>query len=222
LSCPHCQASNEQGSASCDRCGAALTAQGRLWDTDDPSSADAYIPSSSASQYPRTPGEQFLPDNRAGQYIPGSDVPPSQFRPDLRRLTRVEQTAGGATLIVLGSLFLPWFGFDNLGAQISFSGTGAHGYLVAVALLAVLITGYLLQRSGGQEFGFTLPVAPPTVLIAAAGLQFAGVAVGFAERPIPGLSWKFGAYLTLIAAAAAFGSALMPVWRSRQADPGPG
>ena len=32
--------------------------------------ADQYIPSSSASQYPRTPGEQYLPDNRAGQYIP--------------------------------------------------------------------------------------------------------------------------------------------------------
>jgi hypothetical protein len=221
LSCPQYHASNEQDSASCDRCGAALTGQGCPWYLADPSPADAYVPRSSASQYPRTPGEQFLPDNRAGRYIPGSDVPASQFRPDWRRLTRVEQMTGSATLVVFVSLFLPWFGFDSLGARISVSGTGAHGYLVVVALLAVLTAGYLLQRSGWQELPFTVPVAPETVLIGAAGLQFAGVAIGFADRPGP--SWQFGAYLALIAAAAALGAALIPVLlRSWRAGPGPG
>lgn len=208
MSCPQCQAPNEQDSASCDQCGAALTGQAHPWDL-----ADTFIPSTSASQYPRTPGEQFLPDDRAGRYIPGSDVPASQFRPAWRRLTGVEQTAGGATLIVLVSLFLPWFGFADLGTSVS--GTGAHGYLVIEVLLAVLMTGYLLQRSGWEEFPFRLPVAPETVLIAGAGLQFAGVAIGFADVPMPGLSWEFGAYLALIAAAAALGAALMPVLRSR-------
>ena len=206
LSCPQCQAPNEQDSASCDQCGAALTAQASPL-------ADTFIPSTSASQYPRTPGEQFLPDNRAGRYIPGSDVPASQFRPAWRRLTRVEQTAGGATLIVLVSLFLPWFGFADLGTSVS--GTGAHGYLVIEVLLAVLMTGYLLQRSGWEEFPFRLPVAPETVLMAGAGLQFVLVAIGFADVPMAGLSWQSGAYLALIAAAAALGAALMPVLRSR-------
>jgi len=201
LSCPQCQARNEHDSASCDQCGAALTG-------------------SSASQFPRTPGEQFLPDNRAGQYIPGSDVPARPFRPDWRRLTRAERTAGGATLIVLMSLFLPWFGLAGLGSSIS--GTGAHGYLVIVVLLAVLMAGYLLQRSGWEAFPFRLPVTPETILIAGAGLQFAGVAIGFADVPIAGLSWDFGAYLALIAAAAALGAALTPVLRSRPSRPGPG
>jgi len=132
----------------------------------------------------------------------------------------VEQVVGGATLVVFVSLFLPWFGFDSLGARMSLSGTGAHGYLVVVALLAILIAGYLLQRSGGREFGSPRPGAPGTVLAAAAGLQFAGVATGFADRPMPGLSWEFGAYLTMTAAAAAFGSALLPVLSTRQAGPG--
>jgi hypothetical protein len=198
LSCPQCQATNQQASANCEHCGAALTGP-------------------SASQFPRTPAEQFLPDHRPGQYVPGSDTRSRQFRPDWRRLTRVEQAAGGATLIVLVSLFLPWFGFDDLGTDTSVSGTGAHGYLVIVALLAVLMAGYLLQRSGWEQFPLGLPVAHETVLIAGAGLQFAGVAIGFADVPAAGLSWDFGAFLALIAAAAALGAALVPVLRSRQA-----
>jgi hypothetical protein len=231
LSCPQCQATNEQDYVLCHHCGATLTGQSRLWELAGqfpppvmPATppADAYIPSMSASQYPRTPGEQFFPDNRAGQYIPGLNAPSSQFRPDWRRLTRVEQTAAGATLIVLVSLFLPWFGFDEAGTNISVSGTGAHGYLVVVVLLSVLMAGYLLQRSGWEEFPFRMPVAHETVLMAGAGLQFLLVTIGFSDVPIAGLSWQFGAYLALIASAAGLGAALMPVVRSRQARPGPG
>lgn len=212
MSCPQCQATNEPGSASCGRCGATLAV--RPWYLTDPLPsqaglpAETYVPSTSASQFPRTPGEQFLPDSRAGRYIPGADLPVSHFRPSWRRLTLVEQTAGGATLIVLGSLFLPWFGLGS----VSDSGTGTHGYLVLVILLAVLMAGYLLQRSGRPEFPFSLPVRHETVLITAAGAQFLLVAVGFADMPIPGLHREFGAYLALIAAAAAVGAALIPAW----------
>jgi hypothetical protein len=209
LSCPQCQATNPHDPASCHHCGAALTGQ------------DLYIPSSSASQFPRTPAEQFLPDNRAGQYIPGSETRSRQFRPDWRRLTRVEQTAGGATLIVLVSLFLPWFGLDDLGTDTSVTRLGAHGYLVIVALPAVLMTGYLLQRSGWEQFPLGLPVAHETMLIAGTGLQFAGVAIGFADVPA-GLRPKFGAFLALIASVAALGAALVPVLRSRRHRPGRG
>jgi hypothetical protein len=67
--------------------------------------------------------------------------PPREFRLDLRRLSRAEQTVGDASLVVLVSLFLPWFGFGTLGANISVAGTTAHGYLgreigVYLALLA--------------------------------------------------------------------------------------
>jgi len=47
-----------------------------------------------------------------------------------RRLSRSDQAAGGASLIVLISLFLPWFRFSAPGASISgtrISGTTAHG-----------------------------------------------------------------------------------------------
>jgi hypothetical protein len=198
LSCPQCQAPNEPGAASCGQCGAALTIQ--LWDLVDP------LPS--ASQFPRTPGEQFLPDSRAGRYIPGANVPGPQLRPTWRRMSRVEQAAGGATAIVLVSLFLPWFGLGTF----SESGTGAHGYLVIVILLAVLMAGYLLTP---QRLRFRQESA----LIVAAGAQFLMVAVGFAETPMPGLHREFGAYLALIAAGAALGVALGPAVIRRKEAP---
>ncbi len=214
MTCPQCRAWSEQNSVSCSRCGTSLPGS-RPDSYDIPDfPADLYPPSPSASQFPRTPGEQYLPDNRAGQYIPGANASSRQFRPDVRRLTQVEQAAGGATLIVLISLFLPWFGF---GANASLSGTAAHGYLVIVALLAVLMTGYLLQRSGRDESGFRLPVAHETLLLAGAGLQFAGVVIAFAEVPVSGLNREYGAYLALIASAVAGGAAVIAAIRSWQA-----
>ena len=70
--------------------------------------------------------------------------PPRDFRLDLRRLSRADQAVGAASLVVLVSLFLPWFGFGTLGANISIAGTTAHGYLVIVVITALLTTGYLL------------------------------------------------------------------------------
>lgn len=180
--------------------------------------ADLHIPSSSASQYPRTPGEQYLPDNRAGQYIPAAGAPAGEFRPDVRRLSRAEQIAGGATLIVLISLFLPWFRFAELGTSISIIGTTAHGYLVVVVLLAVLLAGYLLWRSGWEEFPLSLPITHDALLLAAAGLQLAIVAIAFIDLPVPGLSREIGAYLALIASGVAVGPAALSLIRSRQAS----
>jgi hypothetical protein len=206
--CPQCRAWSEQTSVICGRCGTSIS-----YDIPD-FPADPFPPRPSASQFPRTPGEQYLPDNRAGQYIPGSNTASRPFRPDVRRLTQVEQAAGGATLIVLISLFLPWFGF---GANASVSGTAAHGYLDIVVLLAVLMTGYMLQRSGRDEPGFRLPVAPETLLLAGAGLQFAAVVIAFSEVPASGLNREYGAYLALIASVAAGGAAVIPAIRSWQA-----
>jgi hypothetical protein len=194
---------------------------GRAWDSGGAwaigDHAGEYVPSSSDSQYPRTPGEQYRPDNRAGQYIPGAPVSAGEFRPDVRRLSLVEQTVGGATLIVVLSLFLPWFGFYELGTTISISGISAHGYLVVVVLLAVLMGGYLLWRAGWEEFPVSLPIAHETLLLGAASLQFLLVAIAFADVPVPGLSREIGAYLALIASVAAVGPAIMPAIRSQQA-----
>jgi hypothetical protein len=235
--CPQCQTMNEEYSTSCGNCGTpspeAVTSElPGLFPAPRTSAADSeqfgltdnlviaaesdqYLPSSSASQYPRVPGEQYLPDNRAGQYIPAGQAQAAQFRLDVRRLTRVEQLAGGATLIALISLFLPWFGFDESGTSISISGTSAHGYLAVAVLVGVLLAGYLLWRSGWEEFPVSLPITHEVLLLVATGLQFVLVAVAFLDVPVAGLSREFGAYLALIASVAAVGLAAGPGLRSR-------
>jgi len=129
---------------------------------------------------------------------------PREFRLDLRRLSQPDQAVGGTSLVVLISLFLPWFGFSALGVSISVSGTTAHGYLVLAVITALLITGYLLLRSGWGEFAFPLPVAHETLLLA-----------GFLAVPLAGLGWEIGAYLAVAAAALATLPAALAVRRSR-------
>ncbi|MGH3197855.1 MAG: hypothetical protein ACRDNT_18505, partial [Streptosporangiaceae bacterium] len=145
-------------------------------------------------------------------------TPASQFRLDLRRLSRVDQTVGGASLVVLISLFLPWFGFSALGESFSASGTTAHGYLVIVVILAVLMIGYLVLRSGWDEFPVNLPVAHAPLLLIGTGLQLLLVLIGFFDVPVSGLSWEIGAYLALIASVTAAGPLIIPAIRTWQAS----
>jgi hypothetical protein len=182
VTCPQCLSDTGPDAAFCGSCGP---------------------PAGSASQFPRTPGDQYIPSATSGQHGPPAVAPPREFRLDLRRLSRADQAVGGASLVVLISLFLPWFGFS------------AHGYLILVAITALLIAGYLLLRSGWGEFPFPQPVAHETLLLAATSVQFLLVLIGFLDVPLAGLGWETGAYLAVIAAALAAAPAALPVLRSR-------
>lgn len=181
-----------------------------------------YEPSTPTSQYtPADPARSYSADSPGNYYPPGTHgrypqpgLPGSEhtFNLDLRRLSRVDRTVGGASLIVLISLFLPWFGVDGLGI----SGTSMHGYLVIAVILAVLLIAYLVLRAGWDEFPVTLPVAHAPLLLIGTGLQFLLVIIGFFDKPAL-LSWEIGAYLGLIAAAAAAGPVIIPAIRSWQA-----
>jgi len=193
------------GAAFCGYCG---TPQG----SEHP--GESYRPRSSASQFPRTPGDQYVASAGPGQHAPPAPSPPRDFRLDLRRLSRADQTVGAASLVVLASLFLPWFGFGTLAANISIAGTTAHGYLVVVVITALLMAGYLLLRSGRSTFPVRLPIAHETLLLAGTGVQFLLVLIGFLDVPLAGLGREIGAYLALLAAVAAAVPIAMPVVRS--------
>jgi hypothetical protein len=53
-------------------------------------------------------------------------------------------------------------------------------------------------------------------LLVGSGLQFLLVLIGFLDKPAAGLDWEFGAYLALIAAAAAAAPVVIPAVRSWQ------
>src|SRR5947209_8733175 len=67
----------------------------------------------------------------AGPAAAGGTSPAFNF--DARRWTRTDRLVGGASLVVLISLFLPWFSVNLSGplggGSASASGTTAHGWL---------------------------------------------------------------------------------------------
>lgn len=206
--CPQCQAMNEDTSAFCRNCGTPLA-------TPAPGSpANFNQPASPAPGAPGRPGAPGMPGPHGGG--PAQYGPAGTFRLDLRRLNRVDQAVGIASLIVLISLFLPWFGISALGDSFSVNGTTAHGYLDIVLIVALLLIGYLVLRSGWDEFPFSMPIAHAPLLLVGTGLQLILVLIGFASKPIPGLSWEFGAYLALLAAVAAAAPVVIPAVQSWQ------
>ncbi len=169
-------------------------------------------PGAQDGRYP--PGAQSGwsgPGTPAGWSGPGTPAPVQQFSLDLRRLNRVDQTVGGASLVVLLSVFLPWFGVDGIGV----SGMTAHGYLALVAILAVVLVAYLVLRSGWDEFPLNLPIAHAQILLIGTTLQLLLVLIGFVSVPYS-LNWEIGAYLALIASAVAAGPLVVPAIRAWQ------
>jgi hypothetical protein len=212
LTCPECLSAIRPGSAFCGYCGTRLTNE----PADAADQSGPFSPGASASQFPRTPGDQYIPSAASGQHSPPVPAPPREFRLDLRRLRRADLTVGGASLVVLVSLFLPWFGFGELGTSVSVSGTTAHGYLVLAVITALLMAAYLLLRSGWDEFPVSLPITHDRLLLAGTSAQFLLVFIGFLDVPLAGLSWEIGAYLALIASVAAAVPVALPVLRSWQ------
>jgi hypothetical protein len=181
MMCPNCNAQNLAEAAFCTKCGTAL------------------------SQQPATqvPGAPTTPSG------PGpAPAASSQFHLDLNRLTISDKIIGGACILVLISVFLPWYG--AFGATVS--GESAHGYLIIPLLTAIVLVGYLVLRAGGVAM--QLPIAHAPLLLVGTGLQLLIVVIGFFNAE--GTSQQFGAYLGLIAALVACGVIALPAIQSMQ------
>lgn len=148
----------------------------------------------------------------------------SGYNFDARRWTLSDKIAGLASLVVLISLFLPWFSgsYVSLGTSSSGSesGTAAHGWLWLVFVVVLAILAYMVVVAGFRVLPFTSPLRHDQLLLAATGLNLALVFIAFLLKPstygIEGLSisWGAGAFLALIAAIVAV-AALTPFGRQR-------
>jgi hypothetical protein len=155
-------------------------------------------------------------------------VASSGYNFDARRWTVCDKIAGAASLVVLISLFLPWFSAslssdNSLGVSAqsaSESGTDAHGWLWFVFVIGLLILAYLVFAAGYQALPVKFPLRHDQLLLVAAGVNLLLVFLGFVFKPgndgIAGVSigWSFGAFLALIAAVVAVAS-LTPAGRQR-------
>lgn len=137
--------------------------------------------------------------------------------------------AGGSVVLAI-ALFLPWFSasvrlggrFGPVAAHGSLHGTvdgpRVHGYLWVVPVLVVATLAMLVLRPYLATLTASLP-SLRQLLLATTGLALLVTLIGFASRPTAGstagalgimvsVSWSYGAFLAILAAAIAFASAV--------------
>ena len=216
--CSNCGSEVAAGSPTCARCGAPQPA--------------GVAPGAQAHGYQQqqqpqnpAPGGGWGP---APTYGGGGQAPQaSGFNFDITRWQRAEQITGGATLLLIISLFLPWFtlsvssktvpGLSNSG---SVSGTTAHGYLWLVFFIGLAVLAVLIIQAGFAQFPVNLPFGVPALLVGLTGVNLLLVLVAFLIKPGTGgvdtaglsvsIGWGLGAFIGLICAIAAFVPLVLP------------
>ena len=139
------------------------------------------------------------------------------LRLDPHRWTNGDLVTGISTLLLLVSLFLPWYGVNFLGISAQADGLTAHGYLYLVLILCLAILAYLGLRAWSDELPARLPLGHEQRLLAAAGLNVALVLLAFLIRP-DGTGWRFGAFTGMLAALAALAPLVVPAVLARRAS----
>ena len=198
MKCVQCGSDVAQGAIACPECGARLPL------TVTPG-AGAPVPPAEALTAPR------------------ATAAPTAFRLDPARWTPADRVTGAATLLLVISLFLPWFsvsaGFGNFTASSSADGLAAHGYLYLVLLVALAMLGYLIARASLKDLP-ELPFTGDQLLAAGAAVNLLLILIAFAVRPGGGsalvkVSWSFGAFIGLITAIISFVPMATSVIRAR-------
>jgi hypothetical protein len=165
---------------------------------------------------------QSTPGQPAPGWSPGSGSGTPTFAFDAKRWTPGEITVGVASLVVLISLFLPWFNASVTGfGSGSESGMDAHGWLWIVFIVVLAILAYLVVKAGFGDLPFTLPLQQELILLGATGLDLLLVLIGFLLKPTApaefgvhvSIGWDIGSFLGLIAAIVAV-APLVPAARN--------
>lgn len=205
--CPNCQAPIRGGEVFCTNCGTALNQA-------EPPPQQQPFPTQQPGPQPYNPGPPGgWPNQAPGWQAPAqrqSSTPPFTF--DIKRLASTDLAIGGATCLVLISLFLPWFGYQG---YVSYLGISWHPFLAISLLASLALVAYLIMRAGWENLPFRLPIAHAPLLLVLTGVQLLFVLIAFLLKPA-GLSWEFGAYFCLLAAFVASGVIAIPAIKSMQ------
>jgi hypothetical protein len=151
-----------------------------------------------------------------------SGKPAAKF--DFARLSQKDRIVGIASLVLLISLYLDWFGVSVVGVGSSAaSGMTAHGYLWIVFILCLVIVGYFVAVALFDKLPFDLPVAAEHLLFGATLINFVLTLIAFVFKPAGfgvAVGYRFGAFIALVASIVALAPLARPViqkWRSQHA-----
>jgi hypothetical protein len=190
--CPQCQSETTDDANHCPSCGAAMP----------------------AAATPAAAGPAQSAPTGAAVTSSGSSLPPYAF--SLDKLNLADMISGVASIVLLISLFLSWFGITVIGIQLTASGTSAHGFLWIVFIICLAIVAYLLCIAGWGNLPFAPQVPHLTAMIVATAVNLVLVFIAFIDKPGgSGVGWEFGAFLGLIAAVVALAPYAVPQLRAR-------
>lgn len=137
---------------------------------------------------------------------------------NVKRLTAADITAGIASLLLLVSLFLPWYAVTGMGgSSIMLNGVGHHKFLWLAVLLSVVVITYLIVHATvGPE---AAPVSKEPVLLGLSVVQLILVVIPFFYVPVAMVSGvtvspAYGAYIALAAAVISLIAVIVPFVRS--------
>jgi zinc-ribbon domain len=194
--CPQCQRDVPDDAAFCPACGTAIRAATAA--TSPPAAASSgpaeHAPNAAATSQSGTPAYNF----------------------DATRWSVADRIAGVATIVLLVSLFLPWFGVSVLGITITASGLSAHGWLYIVMIICILEIAYLVLRAGWDELPVTSELPHLVLMMVGTLANLVLVFIAFLDKPGgSGVGWEFGAVLGLVTAAIAAAPYAIPRLRGR-------
>ena len=156
----------------------------------------------------------YTPSNSARR-TPGA----SSFAFDMKRWSKTERITAIATLVLLVSLFLPWFTYSFGVGSGSVDGLW-HGWMYLVLLLCLAILGFLVARAGFSQMPFKLPMADDQLLLIATSVNAVLTILAFIFKPggigFSGIGWGFGALVGLVASIVAAAPLAMPAIKARR------
>jgi hypothetical protein len=138
--------------------------------------------------------------------------PPVATKPAAKGWSGSDLVIGGALIVLLITLFLPWFSgtvrfLSSTAVAGSVDGAQAHGYLWVVLVLAIVALIVLVARDAIDRLPGNLP-SIEQLLVGATGLAMLLTILGLVQKPSAGsvisVGWSYGGFVAVLAALVAF------------------
>jgi hypothetical protein len=137
----------------------------------------------------------------------------------MKRWSQAERTTAIATLVLLISLFLPWYTYSYGLGSVSVDGLW-HGWMYIVLLVSLAILVYLVSRAGFSEMPFKMPISGEQLLLVGSVISLVLTLIAFIDKPggvgLSGIGWGWGSFVGLIAAVVAAVPLGVPALRARK------
>jgi hypothetical protein len=129
-----------------------------------------------------------------------------KVRFDMRSLSTGDRIAGISSAALMAGVFLPWFEFgSNVTGYFSFSAVDLRHWMYAPFFVSLAIVGSVVVSALRRPS--RMSVLHLLILVGACDVNLFLTVVCFAKKS-SGLSWDFGAYLSVAAAVAALVGAM--------------